>query len=350
MTNIEELLGKNRLCLHDPQLCRHLSLTLTAQRDQQSLTECLAQWLEQLSLAESFSIYRLIEASQTRGGAHVAIGEWRIEGLFNIPRENSVVAASAVEGVVSCLERGEPVEISRDNGALRYVQPVKDLRSTALLLVFDGFVGNDSAKEFLADLAHLVSNLSLLHMQSERDALTRLLNRQVFNRKLSQIQHDLSLSDRRHMGEDSGYFLALIDVDHFKRINDHYGHLYGDEVLVALADLMEQTFRHTDYLFRYGGEEFAAILSRLNEGQAENALERFRLTVTRKMFPRIGGITLSIGYCRMEPGASSQMIERADKALYFCKNNGRNRVAEFRKLLAQNLVYEPVNVSGLELF
>jgi diguanylate cyclase (GGDEF)-like protein len=336
-----------QVCLHDQQLCRCLALTLTAQRDQQSLTDCLVRWLDRLPLAERVTVYRLVGSNPEDCTAE----GWCLEAVSRPGAGHGLVPAAEVEGVVACLEQAGPLEIVLNGGMPRFIQPIRGLGSADLLLVFDGFVGSDEARRFLADFADLVSNLNQLHAQSERDALTRLFNRQVFDRKLGQIQQDLSRAERRNGEPDAGHFLALIDVDHFKRINDTHGHLYGDEVLIGLAGLMQRTFRHSDYLFRYGGEEFAAILTRIHRDRAESVLERLRRQVAETLFPQIGGITVSIGYARIEPGVPGKIIERADRALYFCKNNGRNRIAEYSALVKMNLLREELPTSDdIELF
>jgi diguanylate cyclase (GGDEF)-like protein len=121
-----------------------------------------------------------------------------------------------------------------------------------------------------------------------------------------------------------------MDIDHFKRVNDRYGHLYGDEVLLLFARLMGNCFRYTDFLFRFGGEEFVALLTYADETGAHTALERFRTTVQAYDFPRVEHITVSIGYCGIDDDSlAPSLIDMADRALYHAKHHGRNRVVAF---------------------
>ena len=123
--------------------------------------------------------------------------------------------------------------------------------------------------------------------QSERDTLTGLLNRRTFDRDLMKILSEKNKQNtvlqeneqRCHEGRSDSHWLAVSDVDFFKRVNDNFGHVYGDEVLLLLSNIMRESFRSSDIIFRFGGEEFVIILpSTSNEG-VYNALERFRKTV-----------------------------------------------------------------------
>ena len=331
----------NHLCADIQHVCRNLSLMLTAQRDQHSLTASLAEFLDTLRLSEKISIYQPL----THGGE---VGERSLRLVDQAPGD-TIRRAGDIPGMPACLEQGEPVEIEQQ-GTIHYLQPVSGSSTLALVIVFEGFRGDPVIRGFLADLADLVGNLNRLHAQSERDGLTNLYNRQMFDRKLARIQEELAHPLRRRGDSEPGHFLALIDVDHFKRINDTHGHIYGDEVLLELARMMERGFRHGDELFRYGGEEFAAILCHIDQSQVAVVLQRFRMRVMENLFPQIGGVTVSIGYCRLEAGPSAQMIERADKALYYCKNHGRNRISGYAQLLAEQKVQDIREGAGIELF
>ena len=202
--------------------------------------------------------------------------------------------------------------------------------------------------------------LSLLDY-SERDTLTGLLNRKTFDENLGKI---LGLLLSRHEGEDAtlqrrrtghdegGHWLAVVDVDHFKRVNDQFGHLYGDEVLLLLARLMRESFRHQDRLFRFGGEEFVIVLRATSEDEVTTALERFRATVEQRDFPQVGRVTISIGYTAIQPHDSiPDIVGRADEALYYAKGNGRNQVCSYDLLLSTGKISpRAAPESEMELF
>lgn len=150
----------------------------------------------------------------------------------------------------------------------------------------------------------------------------------------------------------AGFCFAILDIDHFKHVNDEYGHLYGDEVLTLMSRLMVQAFRREDLLFRYGGEEFAVVLANADLEIAASVLERFRRKVEAYAFPQIGHKTVSIGFAAMgaEFGAE-KVVLCADRALYYAKKNGRNQSHCYEALVAAKKLEPVAQVTGdIELF
>ena len=156
------------------------------------------------------------------------------------------------------------------------------------------------------------------------DGLTEVYNKRYF---LETIERELNRAARY----DRLLSLAMLDIDHFKRINDTFGHLAGDHVLRELAALMAQNVRRQDVLARYGGEEFAAILPEVDEEGAKLVCEKLRALVENHPFNFNGqeiAVTISLGiYCfRGQDETTEQFIAEADKRLYAAKQAGRNRV------------------------
>lgn len=182
----------------------------------------------------------------------------------------------------------------------------------------------------------------------ERDALTGLLNRQSFDYRFEELLERHRQNPRRaRVG--SMPWLAIADIDHFKRINDTYGHLYGDEILLLFSRLMRQNFRSDDLLFRYGGEEFVLILNNTTAQGALRALERFRESIGNYAFPTVGRVTVSIGWACVQPQAlPSDLMHRADKALYHSKGSGRNQVTSYEATFGETEV-EPQQ-TAVDLF
>jgi diguanylate cyclase (GGDEF)-like protein len=155
------------------------------------------------------------------------------------------------------------------------------------------------------------------------DPLTRLSNRRTFDEELERTV-DVSIFGRR-MG------LLLVDIDHFKKINDSHGHVVGDEVIRGVSGCLVRTFRHRDdVVARYGGEEFAVILRDTEPKNAVMLTERF-LEAVRAMRVPAGSdeitCTVSAGLTELTPAESSNSwVERTDKALYQAKRDGRNRI------------------------
>jgi len=216
----------------------------------------------------------------------------------------------------------------------------------------------EESARLVSGVLRLYSNFQNLLDYGERDTLTELLNRKTFDGAFMKATieqnriEDQDQEDRREGPATGRYWLAMIDIDHFKRVNDTYGHLIGDEVLLLLARLMRTCFRFHDQLYRFGGEEFVVLMRCKAETDAGNALERLRTSTERHVFPQVGHITISIGFSEVRTGDTpSGAFERADKAVYHAKGNGRNRVCSHAMLVAQGaLVEQATNVGDIELF
>lgn len=158
-------------------------------------------------------------------------------------------------------------------------------------------------------------------LAASKDGLTGLFNRGFLN-------DDLARRVRRARTEGQGFALAMIDVDHFKRVNDTRGHGVGDEVLKIVAGLLARTARESDLACRYGGEEFCLVLPSTRLDDAVLCLERARLGLERMACPTYapGEITFSAGVAEWLPGDEPEdVLRRADRALYASKAAGRNR-------------------------
>ena len=203
------------------------------------------------------------------------------------------------------------------------------------------------------------SHLGIIE-DTDTDELTGLFNRKPFEktyRRLTEIGADQFSRPFRGVERRSAIVparaeIAIVDIDHFKRINDKFGHPYGDEVLVMLSRIMRSSFRDSDRLYRFGGEEFVILLLGCGSDDAEAALERFRQDVESHAFPQLGGVTVSIGVTSFRIGESaSDAIGRADQALYFAKRNGRNQVRRFETLVEVGLLSPPTAATQeIELF
>ena len=153
------------------------------------------------------------------------------------------------------------------------------------------------------------------------DMLTGLLNRRAMT---DQLESELARASR----SGNPVCVALLDIDHFKKVNDHYGHRMGDEVLRALASLAQGDLRQVDQLCRWGGEEFLLMMPHVDASQAWVALERLRNRIAAHPMGDSGNltVTLSAGVAEFCPGEPlERWIERADQALYRAKQEGRNR-------------------------
>jgi diguanylate cyclase (GGDEF)-like protein len=220
-----------------------------------------------------------------------------------------------------------------------------------------------AAHRMVGSILRLYRNFQALLDYSERDTLTGLLNRKTFDEafyKLSILLDtgpttvapgDPALVDRRVAPAQQPHYIGVIDIDHFKSVNDNFGHLIGDEVLLLLSRLMRSVFRFHDRLYRFGGEEFVVLVRCSDDDDAGIAFERLRATVQGYGFPQVGSITVSVGYTRLHAGDTpSSAFERADRAVYWSKTHGRNQVFSHAALVASGDLADDSKVGDVELF
>lgn len=187
---------------------------------------------------------------------------------------------------------------------------------------------------FAGSAAVAIDN-SLLHKKTEEltiiDALTELYNYRHFRNKLTD---ELRRADRYRQKLS----ILMLDLDHFKEVNDRHGHQTGNVILREVSSIMQQCVRDIDVVARYGGEEFVVILPQTHEEDAATIAERIRDTVEKNYFPNSNGqreikITVSLGIATYPEGVHNldQLLEKVDKALYQAKAEGRNRVCRAEK-------------------
>lgn len=180
-------------------------------------------------------------------------------------------------------------------------------------------------------ITELLSIFKLKYIYSEQifnssiDALTGLYNRH-------QLELGLKQEFYRSQRYNSSFSLAMVDVDHFKNINDTYGHQYGDYVLCEISNIIQQSFRKTDIVYRYGGEEIVILMPTTEIKNAVLPLERLREKISKYNFEKDGiktKITISIGIGTNRVGFKNEgeIIKDADTMLYSSKQNGRNKIS-----------------------
>lgn len=209
-------------------------------------------------------------------------------------------------------------------------------------------------------ITKVCENFYAILAHSEKDSLTGLFNRRTYDLKLNQLikkqyynkKYGESIeNEKREKGKAGATWLAVIDIDLFKQVNDKFGHIYGDEVLLTLSQLMNHSFRQNDLLFRFGGEEFVIILEPISDNDVVKLLESFRAKVSQHKFPMVGKITVSIGFAKVADSVHPKSIfDNADKALYYAKEAGRNKVCNYEQLVASGDIFEHEEEGDIELF
>ena len=208
----------------------------------------------------------------------------------------------------------------------------------------------------------IYNNYVIIFNESERDKLTGLYNRRTFDNKLKRLFNEKNIRraqylesekipERRISLSDKFVWLVICDIDHFKLVNDNYGHIFGDEVLLTLSQMMKECFRNSDLKFRVGGEEFVIILEPSTFEESKQIIESFRKTIVDHEFPQVGTVTMSFGFAKItEKDFPSVILERADKALYYAKEHGRNCVYNYEMLVEEGELSPPKKSSDIDLF
>jgi diguanylate cyclase (GGDEF)-like protein len=205
-------------------------------------------------------------------------------------------------------------------------------------------VGDDGVVEILGVTRDIAEHKRLVHdLQEARDA-TETANQalQRANAELARMATTdplTGIANRRHFEQlaDAAraqakryakpLSLLMFDIDHFKRINDRFGHLTGDQVLVELTGLVARALRDTDTLARWGGEEFVVIMPHCAASDAMQLAHKLRALIANRAFAEVGGVTVSLGVAEFKPDESvDDWFKRVDNALYEAKAGGRNTV------------------------
>lgn len=217
--------------------------------------------------------------------------------------------------------------ISKDFGNAEVNEVIKDLVGATVALKTKGEQMNKRLEDSTKEIEQLRENLQQVTTEAQRDGLTGLFNRRTFERMME--ENMLSA-----MHEKTELCLVILDVDHFKKFNDTYGHLLGDEVLKIVARTLTDTVKGRDVVGRFGGEEFVVLLPATPLEGAMRVADVIRQSIANKELKRkdtgqhFGQITVSLGVARYRHGVDDipKLVKRADEALYESKRFGRNRV------------------------
>ena len=226
--------------------------------------------------------------------------------------------------LLTAKDRTEDIVTGMKAGADDYIVKPFDNRELQVRL--------NAARRLLDLQAELLATQEALRTQAMRDPLTNALNRRAI------LDHlDVEIDRARRKG--TALAVIMIDIDHFKSINDTYGHAAGDEVLRTVVKLTEATLRSYDRFGRYGGEEFLVVIPQATIKESSCIAERIRRTVETSLIPWMHNslqVTLSLGVATHDGLQNSDMlIHAADAAMYHAKRTGRNRVQDAASLAAE---------------
>lgn len=313
----------------------------TSHRDRDSLNGAVARLLFDFLPATVVTVYRMVDEQDARSLQSVAHEPHSASSEYPTPEP---------PGWADCLSRRESTRYMTPEGEFIYLFPVESSRNVVgLMMIHARSELQDKQIGFVESILRILRNHVELLEYGERDTLTHLLNRKTFDSRFDKLRH--LLQDNRDGRARQQSWIAMLDIDQFKSINDAYGHLFGDEVLLLLAQLMQQCFRGADQLFRFGGEEFLIVLDDATDVGAKIAYERMREAAASFDFPQVGRVTVSIGYSQIgEADSPASCTERADAALYYAKHHGRNLVCHFEALEASGELRAKAADGGTELF
>jgi diguanylate cyclase (GGDEF)-like protein len=318
---------------------------IAAHRDRDVLDVTLVGALKEILQPESVAVHRCVGAMGQR--------RW-----FTRAKASQDESAAAVDSAWADLDTQPTLDdeplwrdcmlnariITQGQGPVTTVLPLlTDNEVVGVLEVVTPGPLDEQQQRSLRGVLGIYRSFQALVDNSERDTLTGLLNRRTFDDSFEMFaalalhEEPGARGERRSLVGDAAqqarHFLGVIDIDHFKGVNDEHGHLLGDEVLLLIARLMRATFRQHDRLYRFGGEEFVVLLRCADAQNARSALERFRRNVENFLFPQVGQVTVSVGFTTIAADDSpSEAFDRADRAVYQAKHGGRNRVCRFEDL------------------
>ena len=262
--------------------------------------------------------------------------------LKSLLHTNNVMHINMDEPIKQCLSTSTAV-YTRTEGIDRGLFPIVVNHEVIGILDYYTLKLTSNCKKMILGLLHIYRNVMELLYDNEHDPLTGLLNRKTFDERLNDFFPDEQAEvnpdycdDNNHRRKDpnASHWVGIFDIDFFKKVNDNYGHIFGDEVLLLFAGIMKKEFRTTDLLFRFGGEEFVVFLLNTTEQEAHNKLDRFREDLARFVFPQINTITVSIGMTKIDTRFhATALLEQADQALYYAKEHGRNQVCNYWELI-----------------
>jgi diguanylate cyclase (GGDEF)-like protein len=297
----------------------------TLHRDRESFHLAIAHLIRDYLRAGTVSLHRLVDD----GGVPRLAPEGPAVDGAHLP------ALSDVPAWQECVQEHRVVQYTQGATTSCAVLPIESERGVVGLLVVECANHLQSRDlEFVGAILRIAKNHLALLDYGERDTLTGMLNRKTFETTFIKVRHRLRRADGGATHADPSW-LGLIDIDKFKSVNDTYGHLFGDEVLLLVAQLLQRSFRGADQIFRFGGEEFVVVLDHATTSGADIAFDRLRTTIEQFAFPQVGRVTISVGYSAIYPNDDpTTCVERADAALYYAKHHGRNNIRHYEALVA----------------
>ncbi|MCF6203131.1 MAG: diguanylate cyclase [Methylococcaceae bacterium] len=339
-----EITKNSRPCLVDNETKLKSIIDLTANKDYVLLTRTLIKKLKNIQGVHKVNLYEVYGNIDNKSTKKLLLKDVLDILSTLIPFYQRVKQYPSPEQIKS-----ENYQGLLRNDIQQTVFPIHNIANAQRILVIDWQNINPENWSYVLSLLKVYSNLLKIIDEKDRDQLTGLLNRHTFDNNLENIINHSKLQSKKARNNDKNSWIAILDIDHFKQVNDKYGHLMGDEVLLLFSRLMLSEFRYSDILFRFGGEEFIIVLTGCDRKGAETALNRFRKTIETYRFPQVGKITVSAGYIFLDSIQSpNTLLDHADQALYYAKETGRNKVVYYNAIAS--ILDQVSHINNIEIF
>lgn len=309
--NISPVLNENGVLTHFVSVQQDITIRIQAERERATLSKALDQANDPILITDNHQSIVFVNAAFER-----LTGYRKAEVLGRTPRvlHSGEQDAKFYRNLWGRLENNQPFQARfvnrRKDGSSYHVE-----QSIAPVMDEQGRCTHFISTAWKID--GLVEREKSLYAMATEDKLTQLLTRRAGDEILAQAYH-------RYREEQCPLSVIICDIDHFKAVNDTYGHLAGDQILQRIAKTLKEQLRPSDPVIRWGGEEFVAVIH-APISNATDLAERLRIAVSSLKNDEVGRVTMSLGVAELITGESvEQLLGRADGALYRAKRNGRD--------------------------
>lgn len=322
---------------------------VTRQRNRERIERSLLNTLLEFDTKSNFSLYQVLTLEPV-----IELGLLAYASHNNIITSEDITKQEVPENfqqaIIDVIKNGQIISIKQQKNSpeIQIIYPAFDINEQIFAILIQTTRQLESeVKHLIHGLLRIYSNYLELIDISKRDKLTGLLNRETLEAEIAQILNKPSIpnlhksieNDARHYKEELKHWLCILDIDYFKSVNDKFGHIYGDEILILVARLLEKSVRECDKIFRFGGEEFVIIIKDFDQHDALLAFERIRRVIKSHQYAKVNSLTVSIGGTEIIQQANPrQVITNADHALYYAKHHGRDQVQIYETLLAEKKI------------
>ncbi|MCL1037287.1 GGDEF domain-containing protein [Shewanella submarina] len=268
-----------------------------------------------------------------------------------LPKKNALPESSLLDCVQKCSRQNQMVSERHDDSVLTALPIMVNGITVKVLLIKSIMEMSEHQISLLTGFARVYENFLNVMLDMETDSLTGLLNKKAYYSQVLAVLEDDDSAVCEESGDPKFFWLVIFDVDKFKKINDTFGHLYGDEILLLVANTMIKVFDDEDLLFRFGGDEFVVLLSPRTKEKAREVLKQFQQEIACIRNDKLWPVRCSIGGVNASGAENpTDLLVQADRALYYVKENGRGKIAFYCDLLDDGVMTNEHFEDDIELF